>query len=53
MVEADVQYIKGAEEAYLELLKRFSHWVKIDCLNKGMLRAPEDIHREILKILKI
>lgn len=53
MVEADTEYIKNSEEAYLVLLKRFSHWVKIECLDKGKLKTAENIHEEIKKILKI
>ena len=53
MVEADTDYIKNSEEAYMELLKRFSHWVRIECIEKGKLRTPEDIHQEVLKVLKL
>jgi len=54
MVEEDMDYIKNSEEAYLELLERFPHWIKVECLdNRGKLRSPEDIHEEVKKILKI
>ncbi len=53
MLEVDTEYIKNSEEAYMELLKRFSHWIKIECLEKGKLRPTEDIHQEIIKVLKI
>lgn len=53
MVEADETYIKNSEEAYLELVKRFPHWIKIDCVKNGKLRLTQDIHEEIIKVLKI
>jgi len=54
MVEADTQYIKNSEQAYLELLKRFSHWIKVECLDtKGNLKTPDDIHEEVKKVLKV
>ena len=53
MVEADTDYIKNSEEAYIELLRRFSHWVKIECIKKDKLRTPEDIHEEVLKALRL
>jgi dTMP kinase len=53
MVETNVSYIRNSEEAYLQLLERFPHWIKIECLSKGKLRTPEDIHEEVKKTLKI
>lgn len=53
MVEADTTYIKNSEEAYNELLKRFPHWVKINCVTNGKIRPIEEIHKEIKKVLKI
>ncbi len=53
MVEADKTYIKNSEETYLELVKRFPHWIKINCVKNGKLRSTQDIHEEIIKVLKI
>lgn len=52
MVEKDVNYLKKSEEAYLTLVKKFPHWVKIECVDSdGNLRTREDIHEEIKKVL--
>ena len=52
LVESNLEYLKKSEESYLTLVKKFSHWVKIDCVDKkGTLRSIEEIHREIIKML--
>ena len=53
MVEANKEYIKNSEEAYLELAKRFPHWITIECISKNKLKSKEEIHKEIIKALKI
>ena len=53
ILEQDLEYIKNAEIAYLELSKRFPHWIKIECVKNGKLRSIEDIHEEIKKVLNI
>ena len=53
ILEKDLEYIKNAESAYLELSKRFPHWIKIECVKNGKLRSVEDIHQEIKEVLKI
>lgn len=53
ILEEDVEYIKNAEESYLELAKRFNHWITIECVKNGKLREIKDIHDEIKKVLKI
>lgn len=53
MVEEDIEYLRKSEEAYLELVERFPHWLKIECVHEeGKLRSREDIHEEVKKILK-
>lgn len=48
MVENDKKYLSDSEEAYLDLLQRFDHWIKIDCVNeKGQLLSKEEIHEKI------
>lgn len=53
MVETDVEYIKNSEQSYVELSKRFDHWITIECVKNGKLRTIEDIHEEIKRKLKI
>ncbi len=51
--ENDLKHLKDASKMYLRLVKRYTHWVKIDCCNKkGNLKAPEEIHEKVLKVLK-
>jgi dTMP kinase len=47
--EADVAHLEAAAELYDELARQ-SHWQRIDCFDPGagMLRAPAEIHEEIL-----
>lgn len=52
IVEGNVTYLKNSEKAYLGLLERFSHWVKIDCVKNGTLMSIEEIHKEVLAVLK-
>lgn len=40
-----------AEKVYLQLTKN-PHWVKINCEKDGKLRSKQDIHKEVVKILK-
>ncbi len=48
MVEDNKKYLSDSEEAYLDLLERFDHWIKIDCTNsKGQLLSKEEIHENI------
>ncbi len=52
MVEKDVTYLKNSEEAYLSLVKKFPHWVKVDCVDtEGNLLSREDIHEKVKKVL--
>jgi len=53
ILEQNLEYIKNAEGAYLELSKNFSHWITIECVKNGKLRTIEDIHNEIKSVLKI
>ncbi len=52
IVEGNVAYLKNSEKAYLGLLERFSHWVKIDCVKEGKLLSIEEIHNEVVSVLK-
>jgi len=42
---------KRAEEAYIELSELYN-WDRVECVKDGTLRSVEDIHEEILKIVK-
>jgi hypothetical protein len=52
MVEENVAYLKQAEKTYLLLAKKYKHWVQIDCTKNGQMRSREDIHQEIVSVLK-
>lgn len=48
IAESDTDYITGAEEAYLDLLERFDHWIKIACVDeKQRLLSKEEVHEKI------
>ena len=53
MLEENIEYLKSSEQAFLELAKRFPHWITIECVHKGKLRTPEDINNEVVRVLKI
>lgn len=51
--EKDITFLKNSEKAYLSLVKKFPHWVKITCIDKkGNLKSREVIHEEIKKFCK-
>lgn len=53
IAESDLKHRKATEKMYLWLCQNRKNWVKINCLNKkGKMRTREDIHQEILRILK-
>jgi dTMP kinase len=65
IAEADLKHRQESEAMYLWLAKNRPNWVKVECLPArptggpagrqavdGKLRPKEDIHREILKVLK-
>lgn len=49
--EENSGYQAAVEKTYLKLAKN-PHWVKIDCVKNGDLRLKEDIHREVVVVLK-
>lgn len=52
IVEDNLEYVRRSEEAYLELVGRFPHWVKIECMDReGNLQSREDIHEKVKKVL--
>jgi dTMP kinase len=50
--EKDQNHKIDTENMYKELAKRYPHWVMIDCTNNGAMRTIEEIHGEIVKVLK-
>lgn len=51
--EANIKYLETVERIYLDLVKRFDHWEKIECLDKkNNLKTIPVIHREVLRLLK-
>lgn len=46
-----VEEQKRAEEAYIELSELYN-WDRVECVKEGKLRSVEDIHKEILDIVK-
>lgn len=49
MVENNITYLSGSEEAYISLAERFDHWVKIDCVDeKGQMLPREEIFKKML-----
>lgn len=42
IVESDIDYLRAAEIAYLELSKK-KHWLLVECVNKGALLSPKEI----------
>jgi len=51
--EASIKFLKEAEKMYFYLVKRFKHWVKIDCLDKeGKILSKEKIHQKIVKLIE-
>ena len=51
-VGADLKRRQEAEKIYFYLAKIKKNWVKIDCCQDGRMRPKEEIHKEILKVLR-
>jgi len=49
--EKNTNYLKKVEDVYLEIVKNNKSWVKIDCVENGMILSPEKIHKKIIDIL--
>lgn len=51
--ESNVEYQKKVLELYLELAKKYSHWVVIKCVDdKGKLLSVEAVHKKIVSVLR-
>lgn len=49
--EENLAYRKKVEKMYLSLVKRYKHWVKIDCVVDGRLLSPTEIHKKLIDLL--
>ena len=51
--ESNLEYLKKAEKKYLELVKKFDHWVRINCLDKdNKLLSIKEIHQKVVRALE-
>jgi len=51
--EKNYAYLTETAKMYETFSKKFKHWVKINCVDKnGILRTKENIHKEVVKVLK-
>jgi dTMP kinase len=48
--EADEEHLKQAEQAYLEVAKKYG-WTTIDCTDNGKLLSIEEIHVKVWKVV--
>ena len=54
VVEKDRAYLENSRKSALWLSKTQKGWVKIECVNRGILNSREDIHEEIYeKVVKL
>ena len=49
--ERSEEHLKRAEEAYIELSELYN-WDRIECVEENRLRSVEEIHKDILEVLK-
>ncbi len=50
--EADIKHLKKAAEAYLYVAKKYK-WIIIDCAPNGVMKSREDIHKDLVRRLKV
>lgn len=51
--ESDTELLRQVDKTYLWLLKKNKHWIKVDCVEKNQLLSREEIHKRIVRELKI
>lgn len=49
--EQNQAMLETVETLYLHLAKRFPHWHMISCAKGGVMRSPEEIHKQVLDVL--
>lgn len=52
IAETNINHRIASEKMYLELAKKYNHWVKIDSVKNGKLLSKKTIFQKIIKILK-
>ena len=52
IAEKDLQHRIASEKMYLDLAKKYKHWVKIDCVVDGKLLSPAEIHKKLIEVLQ-
>lgn len=50
--EADLNHLKNAEKAYLEIAKLFPNTKLIECVEKGDLLKPSEIHNKVWELVR-
>lgn len=52
-IEEGLEYQRKVTKQYLRLVKKYDHWVKIDCTDKqGKLLSIKKVHQKVLQALK-
>ena len=49
--ERDAAYLRQCRDASQEIVRRLG-WQRVDCSRDGAVRSPEDIHRELWKLVR-
>src|SRR3989344_1060715 len=50
--EENIKHLEEASKIYLSLAKSQNSWYVIDCMKDEEMKSPEDIHQEIIVILR-
>ncbi|MBU1000342.1 hypothetical protein KKE78_03035 [Patescibacteria group bacterium] len=50
--EQNLKHLDEANKIYLSLAKKENNWYVVGCMKDREMRKPQDIHQELLKILK-
>jgi len=50
--EADPRHLAAAEEAYLDMTKRFETFQLVECVENGTLLSPERVHEYVWQLVK-
>ena len=52
IAETNLRHRIKTEKMYLDLAKRYKHWLKIDCVVGGKLLSPIEIHKKVIQVLQ-
>jgi dTMP kinase len=52
LVEQDMDYLENARKSALWLAKENKNWIRIQCIKNNKLRSIEDIHSEVINLIK-